>query len=51
MRWDFGSESCFLGVLVNEGLAVVVEVSSDDAKIHGLLLLMFLSLLLSSDYL
>jgi hypothetical protein len=32
MKSDFRSESCFSGVLVYPGLAMVGEMGSDDAK-------------------
>jgi hypothetical protein len=44
MRFDFKSESCFSGVSVYPGLAVVEELSSDYAKQPCCLLLMFLCL-------
>jgi hypothetical protein len=32
MRRDFRSESCFAGMMVYPGLAMVGELGSDDAK-------------------
>jgi hypothetical protein len=32
MKSDFGSESCFSGVMVYPGLAMVGELGSGDAK-------------------
>ena len=34
MRWDFRSLSCFSGMLSYPGLAVVVQLGSDGAKLH-----------------
>ena len=44
MRWDFRSESCFLGVLEYPGLAVVGKLGSDEAGLYWVLLFMFLCL-------
>jgi hypothetical protein len=44
MRCDFKSESCFSSVLGYPRLAMVGELSSDDAKYPWFLLLMFLPL-------
>jgi hypothetical protein len=44
MRYDFKSESCFLGVLDYPGLAVVAVLCSDDAEWSWFLLVRFLLL-------
>jgi hypothetical protein len=44
MRYDFKSESCFLGVLVYLGLAVLGILGSDDAQWSWFLLVRFLHL-------
>ena len=44
MRRDFRSESCFSGVMVCPGLAMLGKMGSDDAKYPWFLLLMFLCL-------
>ena len=44
MRYDFESESCFSGVLVYPGLAVVGVLGSDDAQCSFFLLVRFLRL-------
>jgi hypothetical protein len=44
MRSDFRFESCFSGVMVYTGLAMVRELGSDDAKQSWFLFLMFLHL-------
>jgi hypothetical protein len=45
MRYDFKSESCFLGVLGYPGLAVVGVLGSDDAEWSWFLLVRFLCVL------
>jgi hypothetical protein len=42
MRYDFKSESCFLGVFWYPGLPVVGILGSDDAKWSCFLLVRFL---------
>lgn len=49
--WIVRSEFCFSGVLEYPGLAMVGELVCDGAKLHWLLLLMFLCLLFPSGYL
>ena len=44
MRYDFRSESCFLGVLGYPGLAVVGVLGSDDAQWSWFLLVRFFPL-------
>jgi hypothetical protein len=44
MRSNFRSESCFSGVLGYQGLAMVEDLGSDDAKYPWFLLFMFLCL-------
>ena len=44
MRSDFRSISCFSGVMVYPGLAMVQELGSEDAKLSWFLLLLFLFL-------
>ena len=44
MRYDFKSESCFLGVLGYPGLVVVGVLGSDDAQCSWFLLVRFLGL-------
>jgi hypothetical protein len=51
MRSDFRSMSCFSGVMVYPGLAMVVEFGSDDAKYPWFLLLLFLPLPLATCHL
>ena len=41
MKYDFKSESCFLGVLGYPGLAVVGKLRSDDAEWSWFLLVRF----------
>ena len=48
MKWEFRPESCFKGVLVYRGLAVVGVLGSDVAMSNCFLLLMFICLLPSS---
>ena len=48
MRWDFKPDSCFSSVLGYPGHAVVGELASYVAKLHWLLLLMFLCLPLTT---
>jgi hypothetical protein len=44
MRYDFKSESCFLGVLGYPGLAEVGLLGSDDGELSWFLLVRFLRL-------
>ena len=44
MRYDYKSESCFLGVLGYPGLAVMGMLGSDDAQWSWFLLVKFLCL-------
>jgi hypothetical protein len=44
MKYDFKSESCFLGVLRYPGLTVVGELGCDDPEWSWFLLLRFLHL-------
>ena len=50
MRYDFKSESCFLGVLGYPGLTVVGILGSDDGEWSWFLLVRFLSLLIAIWY-
>jgi hypothetical protein len=51
MIWNFRSESCFLGVLGDPGLAVVGELYSNRTKYLGFCCLCFFACLPSSGYL